>query len=62
MPIGQRSKGLFLDFDGTLADSIAVMRDSYERFLAVHQAAGSEAERCPQQSTCLRASTSAQRL
>lgn len=44
MPAGQSSKGLFLDFDGTLADSIAVMRDTYERFLAVHQAAGSEAE------------------
>ncbi len=44
MPTGQPSKGLFLDFDGTLADSIAAMRDTYGRFLAVHHAAGSEAE------------------
>jgi len=40
----QTSKGLFLDFDGTLADSIGVMRDAYERFLAAYQIAGSEAE------------------
>lgn len=38
------SKGLFLDFDGTLADSLPVMRDAYDRFLAAHQVAGSEAE------------------
>jgi len=44
MTTGLPSKGLFLDFDGTLADSIATMRHTYERFLAVHQATGSEAE------------------
>jgi len=44
MTTGRPSKGLFLDFDGTLADSIAAMRDTYERFLAVHEATGSEAE------------------
>jgi HAD superfamily hydrolase (TIGR01509 family) len=44
MPTGRPNKGLFIDFDGTLADSITVMRNTYERFLAVHQAAGSEAE------------------
>jgi HAD superfamily hydrolase (TIGR01509 family) len=44
MPTDPPSKGLFLDFDGTLANSIAVMRAIYERFLAGHQSAGSEAE------------------
>src|SRR5262249_54005887 len=41
---GLPNKGLFLDFDGTLADSIAVMRGAYQRFLAAHEAAGSEVE------------------
>jgi HAD superfamily hydrolase (TIGR01509 family) len=44
MPTDPPGKGLFLDFDGTLADSIAAMRGAYQRFLAAHQATGSEAE------------------
>jgi HAD superfamily hydrolase (TIGR01509 family) len=37
-------RGLLLDFDGTLANSIAVMRNTYEHFLAAHHAVGSEPE------------------
>lgn len=38
------TNGLFLDFDGTLVDSLGVMRNVYERFLAGHGAAPSDAE------------------
>lgn len=38
------TKGLLLDFDGTLADSLGFMRATYERFLAGHGAAGSAGE------------------
>lgn len=38
------SKGLLLDFDGTLADSLGFMRATYEQFLAGHSAVGSAAE------------------
>jgi len=37
-------KGLFLDFDGTLADSIPVMFEVYARFLALHDRPASQAE------------------
>ena len=37
-------KGLFLDFDGTLADSLPALREAYDRFLAAFGRAGSEAE------------------
>ncbi len=36
--------GLFLDLDGTLADSLGVMREIYERFLAEFGRAGSPEE------------------
>lgn len=38
------NKGLLLDYDGTLADSLGFMRATYERFLASHGAAGSADE------------------
>ena len=41
---GVKNKGLLLDFDGTLADSLGFMRSTYERFLAGHGAAGSAEE------------------
>jgi HAD superfamily hydrolase (TIGR01509 family) len=37
-------RGLFIDLDGTLADSLHVMRAVYERFLAHHGRSGSRAE------------------
>lgn len=37
-------RGLFLDLDGTLADSMPVMRETYFRFLAARGAQGSQAE------------------
>lgn len=37
-------KGLFLDFDGTLANSIPVMFDVYAQFLALHDCPSSQAE------------------
>ena len=37
-------RGLFLDLDGTLADSVPVMRDAYDRFLANFGKTGSEHE------------------
>lgn len=37
-------RGLFLDLDGTLADSMPVMRETYFRFLAARGARGSQAE------------------
>lgn len=40
MPDG---RGLFLDLDGTLADSLSVMRTAYDRFLAHCGACGSDA-------------------
>jgi HAD superfamily hydrolase (TIGR01509 family) len=38
------SRGLFVDLDGTIADSLGVMRGVYGRLLAEHGKAGSEAE------------------
>jgi HAD superfamily hydrolase (TIGR01509 family) len=38
------ARGLFIDLDGTLADSLHVMRAVYERFLAHHGRVGSRAE------------------
>jgi len=40
----ERSRGLFLDLDGTLADSLPMMRAVYARFLERHGRTGSEAE------------------
>jgi HAD superfamily hydrolase (TIGR01509 family) len=40
----QEIRGLFLDLDGTLADSMPVMRETYFRFLAARGAQGSQAE------------------
>ena len=37
-------RGLFLDLDGTIADSFAVMRDAYDRFLGAFGRCGSEEE------------------
>lgn len=37
-------RGLFLDLDGTLADSMPVMRETYFRFLALRGARGSQEE------------------
>lgn len=37
-------RGLFLDLDGTLADSMPVMRETYFRFLARRGAQGSQEE------------------
>lgn len=37
-------RGLLLDFDGTLADSLGFMRATYERFLQGHGAVGSAEE------------------
>jgi HAD superfamily hydrolase (TIGR01509 family) len=37
-------RGLFLDLDGTLADSMPVMRETYFRFLAARGAQGSQQE------------------
>ncbi len=37
-------RGLFLDFDGTLADSLPIMRDVYLAFLEEYGFAGSETE------------------
>ena len=37
-------RGLFLDLDGTLADSLAAMRGVYDDFLREHDATGSDAE------------------
>lgn len=42
--MGQRRTGLFLDLDGTLADSLSVMRGVYGRFLAHFDRSGSDAE------------------
>lgn len=39
-----RAAGLFLDLDGTLADSLAAMRAAYERFLGHFAMTGGEAE------------------
>lgn len=36
-------RGLFLDLDGTIADSLPVMRAVYDRFLAEHGTSGSDA-------------------
>jgi phosphoglycolate phosphatase-like HAD superfamily hydrolase len=36
--------GLFLDLDGTLADSLSLMRANYDRLLARHDRQGSDAE------------------
>ncbi len=43
MPLRARS-GLFLDLDGTLADSLGVMRQIYHEFLAGFDRAGSQEE------------------
>lgn len=42
--IGVTDRGLFLDLDGTLADSLAVMRAVYDRFLSEQQRAGNDEE------------------
>lgn len=39
-----KSRGLFLDLDGTLADSLSVLRQVYFRFLERYGLAGSDAE------------------
>lgn len=40
----EKAAGLFLDLDGTLADSLAVIRAAYERFLGHFGKTGSDAE------------------
>ncbi len=42
--MGVGSRGLFLDLDGTLADSMSVMKSVYLRFLDDHGEIGSDAE------------------
>ena len=38
------TKGLFLDLDGTLADSLDTMRNVYQRFMSQHNKIGSDEE------------------
>jgi phosphoglycolate phosphatase-like HAD superfamily hydrolase len=44
MPTPPDRRGLFLDLDGTLADSLGVLRRSYFRFLREFNQEGSDAE------------------
>jgi HAD superfamily hydrolase (TIGR01509 family) len=44
MPTPPNRRGLFLDLDGTLADSLSVLRDVYFRFLREFNQEGSDAE------------------
>lgn len=44
MTLPEPGRGLFLDFDGTVAESLGVLRTAYEEFLAFHGRKGSLAE------------------